>query len=278
MDVVGPLRIEAVAASLDRSHQSGIVEVGFGDQEALARCVRAQLLQDVQGRAVEDRMHGVQAQAVEVVIAQPHLRVLDAKIAHRCRVSPVEVDRVAPGRAVAIGEVRTEARKVVALRTEVVVYHVQHHRQPSRMRFVHELLQAFGASVSVMRRPEVHAVVAPSAVARKLAHGHELDPAHSQLDQVVEMLHRARERPGGAEGADVQLVEDEVAQRPAAPGLVMPIEAAVVDGARGPVHPRRLPRRAGVGEAVAVQHVAVVGAVYGFGLGAIPASLAWCHG
>src|SRR5438045_3450334 len=92
------------------------------------------------------------------------------------------------------------------------------------------------------------------------------------------MLHRARERPGGAEGADVQLVEDEVAQRPAAPGLVMPIEAAVVDGARGPVHPRRLPRRAGVGEAVAVQHVAVVGAVYGFGLGAIPASLAWRHG
>ena len=46
--------------------------------------------------AVDDRVHGVEAQAVEVVLLEPVERVVDEEVAHRARLS--EVDRGAPGR------------------------------------------------------------------------------------------------------------------------------------------------------------------------------------
>jgi hypothetical protein len=49
---------------------------------------------------------------------------------------------------------------------------------------VHELLQAIGSSVAVVRSVEVNAVIAPIAVTGKLGHGHQLDGVDAELFEI----------------------------------------------------------------------------------------------
>ena len=67
----------------------------------------------------------------------------------------------------------------------------------------------------MVRRERQHAVVAPAAVAGKLADRHHLDQRDAEVDKVVEVLDRARERARGGERADVQLVDHGARQRAA---------------------------------------------------------------
>ena len=68
-----------------------------------------QLLEEVHGRSVDEGVHGVEAQAVEVVVAQPHQGVVAEEAAHLLAARAVEIHGRAPGRLVAVGEVRAEA-------------------------------------------------------------------------------------------------------------------------------------------------------------------------
>ena len=51
-------------------------------------------------------MHGVEAQAVEVIFLEPVQRVVDEEVAHRPRLGAVDIDAGAPRRLVAVGEER----------------------------------------------------------------------------------------------------------------------------------------------------------------------------
>ena len=78
--------------------------------EARRLCVKSvgELGQDVARAEVEDAVNGVEAQPVHVIFGQPVERVVDEEPAHLVAVGPVEVERGAPGRLVAIGEVGAE--------------------------------------------------------------------------------------------------------------------------------------------------------------------------
>src|SRR6185437_6890687 len=62
------------------------------------------LAQDVVGAAVLDRMHGVEAQSVEMIFLEPVERVLDEEVAHGPALGAVEIDRRAPWRPMTLGE------------------------------------------------------------------------------------------------------------------------------------------------------------------------------
>lgn len=113
-----------------------------------------------------DGMHGVQAQAVAAVLAQPHQGVLDKVLAH---LGAAEVDRGAPGRLPVLAEKRAGVlMQVIAVGAEVVVDHVHQHHQAVAVGIVDQRAQLLGAAVAVLRRVGQHAVVAPVAFARKL--------------------------------------------------------------------------------------------------------------
>ena len=86
VEVVGPLGVEPVAAGSRRAHEPGVVEVALGDEPQRAAEVGAPARRTSVGAAasrmwmadcVDDGVHGVEAQPVDVVVAQPH--------AGRCR-------------------------------------------------------------------------------------------------------------------------------------------------------------------------------------------------
>ena len=121
VEVVIPLRVQAVPAGLRRGHEPGIVGVGLGDQHQIPvqpsrerPDLGGQLLQQVHSAAVLERVHRVEPQTVQMVVAQPHQRVRHDERPDLVGARLVQVDRGAPGRDVRIGEVRAEVGEPVA--------------------------------------------------------------------------------------------------------------------------------------------------------------------
>ena len=73
-----------------------------------------ELLKKVNRGAVDEGVDGVEAQAVDVIVAQPHEGVVAEEAADLVAAGVLEVDGVAPRREVIGGEVGAELAGVVA--------------------------------------------------------------------------------------------------------------------------------------------------------------------
>src|SRR5579864_9800747 len=101
-----------------------------------------ELFEDMDRRVVDDGVNRVQPQPVDVVVANPHGGVVDHEPAYLVAAGSVEVDAPSPKRPVAPAEVRAELGKKVAGRAEMVVDHVEDHRETGTMAPVDQALQA----------------------------------------------------------------------------------------------------------------------------------------
>ena len=266
VEIVVPLSVEPVPARLARRDQLRVVEVGLGDQRQRPALVGRQrghldrhLLEQVHVGRVAEGVHGVDPQAVDVVVLQPHPDVVEDEPAYLARALAVEVDQVAPGVAARL-EVRPELRQVVPRRPEVVVDHVLDHAHAGLVAAVHEPLVAGRSAVRLVDRVPQHAVVAPVVHAAHRVDRHQLDQVDAEGAQVAEPPERRVERPLSGERPDVELVDHRAAQLPTGPGLVVPHVGRGIEGSRALVDARRLtPRpRVGSGRVRVVDQVAVV--------------------
>ena len=176
MKVVAPLRIESEAELFGGCDDAGIVEIALGDRvDAAGRALRAfahgrrQVLQERLGGMIDDRVHGIDAQAVDVKLIDPLQRVVNEEPAHVVAVRAVEIERQSPRRLVAVGEVRAVLAEIVSLGTEVVVDDVEEDGQAARVTGVDETLQRDRSAVRLLRRADVDAVVAPVRDRRETA-------------------------------------------------------------------------------------------------------------
>ena len=125
------------------------------------------------------------------------------------------------------------------------------------MRGVHEAGEAGGPAVRAVRARQEDAVVAPPVAAGELGDRHDLDRGDTELGERAEARDDAVEGAFGAERADVQLVDDEVAQRGRRRQLGDG-ERARVDDARRAAQAVRLVAAARVGQRGPVEHEPVV--------------------
>ena len=104
--------------------------------------------EDVIGRVVDDGLHGVEAQTIEMEFIDPIAGIGDEKLPDRPGVGLVEVDRAAPVGFVmpAVESVREHVEVVVG-RAEVVIDHVENHAEPEAMRLVDEAAEIIGAAI-----------------------------------------------------------------------------------------------------------------------------------
>ena len=204
---------------------------------------------------VEDGVGRVQAQAVDVEIAQPIQGVLDEKLPHARAARTVVVDGLAPGRAVAVGEVRPEIAQVVSFGPQVVVDHVEDHGEPCAVAGVDEARQPGRAAVGQACGKGKDAVVAPVAPARELGHGHELEAGDAERAQMRQSFDDGVERALRRERADVDFVIDAPVRGRRHERGVGPGEGVGIDQGRGAVDVIRLVARGWIGAArPAVQH------------------------
>src|SRR3546814_8862207 len=96
---------------------------------------------------IVDRVHRVEAQAVEAIFVQPVQCVVNEELAYR---PAPEVDRRAPRCMAIFGEeIRCVGMEVIAVRSEVVVDDIDEDHQTERVRRVDQLLE-------FIRRSEEH--------------------------------------------------------------------------------------------------------------------------
>ncbi len=138
-------------------------------------------------RIVFDGLHRVEPQTVEVVFANPKLRVLHHVAPYVLATDVVVVDGVAPGRLVMRGEVRTKHLQVIALGAEVVVDNVEDDGQAKLVRRVDEAAECAGPAIVRLHGVGRHAVVAPVARARRRGNGHDLDHRDAQVLQILQL-------------------------------------------------------------------------------------------
>jgi hypothetical protein len=162
-----------------------------------------QLREEMTIRFVDQRVHGVKPQPVEVVVHHPVERVVEEEAAHVLAVGTIEVDGITPRCLVSIGGVRAELVQMVPGGPEVVVHNVEQNADPPRVSRVDEPLQCLRPSVRLVHRVRRDPVVPPTAFAVEGRDGHQLDHVHAEEDEVIEVVDHAVEGAGRAERPDV---------------------------------------------------------------------------
>ena len=275
VEVIGPLRVEArrlwPAAQQRRpvvlvfKHQvdmpprlhRGAYAVGKAAQEAL----------------LGDCMDRIEPQAVEAIFVQPIQRILREVVAN---LRAAEVDGGAPGRVQVVAEERLgEHMDVCAVRTEMVIHHVQHDHQPKAMRVVDQSLQVVWRAIGSVRRERQHTVIAPVVVARKIRDWHDLDGCDAKGLQFRQALPDACET---THGPGVAFVDDGLVPRAAHPSRMLPVKRPGIDDDACVMDIACLLPGCGVGHAQPVrQPVAVAGPGRGKADFAVPAAGGGLH-
>src|SRR3954468_17838689 len=83
-----------------------------------------QLLQKGNCRCIDNCMHRIEPQAIHVIVAQPHDRVVTKEPADLITIRTVEIETRSPRGRVPSRKVRAKLRQVVAAGTKMVVYNV----------------------------------------------------------------------------------------------------------------------------------------------------------
>ena len=236
MKVIAPLRIESQSADRCREQDLRRVQVALGNGEDLppqafgALADRGtEVLQKGLGRMIDDGMHRIDPQRIDMELVDPHESVLDEIAPHVIAVGTIEIHGLAPRRLVAVGEVGSEFAEVVPFRSEVVVDDIEDDGEIVGVRRVDQTLEGQRPAVGALRRIGLDAVVAPVPRSRKLGDGEQLDRRHAELFELVEAADDGVKRPFRREGADVQLVDDVRLKWQTSPMAVLPVEIAVHD-------------------------------------------------
>ena len=177
--IIAPLRWNGIAALFARTQYPSVVKITFRNQIKRSSQLTAEKLnrafklgEKVICAEIEVTVNGVEPQCIDVEVFEPKERVFFEESANTTALSIVEIYCLAPGRAVLVGEIRSELAQVISFRADVVVHHVKTDREPVFMRVVYKSLQGDRATVSILNRKRVHPVVAPIARSRELRERH----------------------------------------------------------------------------------------------------------
>src|SRR6476661_6974326 len=110
-------------------------------------------------RRVSDRVRRVEPEAVNVKFTAPIACVFDKEVAHRFQ---LEIQAVAPGRLVPrIEIVAAISAEIIAVRTEMVVDHVENDSETAPMCRIDQRTQIVRSAIDASWRVKQHPVVTP---------------------------------------------------------------------------------------------------------------------
>ena len=253
MEIVVVQPVQSAAAAIRWTQQLGLLGLVLGDDHdlAISGCRSSPLRQrgnDVFGRRIEDLLRRIQAEPVDVILANPVLDVGQHQLADRRGLRSIEVERLTPFVAVAVGEVLArKASQVVAIGPEVVVDHIEQDSKTMAVGLVHELPQIVRAAVQACRREPADAVVAPTELTGELRDWHQLNRTDAEPLQTFEMDRGGCPGAFRRERARVQLVKREPLHSQTRPAGVAPDIAGWIDELGQAVRPVGLISRGRVG-------------------------------
>jgi hypothetical protein len=119
---------------------------------------------------------------------------------------------------------------------EVVVHDVEDHGDAPPMALLDQRLQRIGAAVGRLDSEDLGRVIAPGTSAGEFGHRHDLDGIDPEILEMPQLFSRRLEGPGPivarvrvVEGADVQLVNDQLIAGADPEVVPLPVESRIVD-------------------------------------------------
>ena len=214
VEVVAPDGIDTVASLRCGKNVARMVLVGFGDDDDGAVLGGGEVMNaggdlgdDVRGGIVLDGLNGVEAESVEMIIAQPVESVFPDEVADVRASGVVVIDGVAPESFVARGEVGTELREVIALVAEMVVNNIEDDGESVKVGGIDEAAERGGASVVGLHTVEADTIVSPIARAGNGVERHEFDGGDAEIAKVRQAMDGGIESTGASESANMEFVE-----------------------------------------------------------------------
>src|SRR5579863_9560557 len=194
VDIIIPLRV--IPASLAISIEiSGRVVVVLENKMDVPRVSErfsdsfGNLGKNVGDGVVNNRVHRIKAQTVEVILLQPIKCIVNKEVANKSTSATIEVNRITPGSSMAVGkEFRGILAQVVSFRTKVVVDDIQKYHQPYLVGCLDQVLKILGSAVRTIGCVRQNAVVAPVSLSGKIGNWHEFKSSDSQLREIIQLL------------------------------------------------------------------------------------------
>src|ERR1700730_9830645 len=134
----------------------------------------------------------------------------------------------------------------------MVINDVQRYRQAMPVRRINEFLQTARASVRILWRERLHAVISPVAPAGELRYRHQFNGCDSQFTHLGQVRDENLKSSFSRVRAHVQFVENSVLQFWPTPGRVRPFEIVQIDHLRWAVNTFGLKARGGIGPLAAI--------------------------
>jgi hypothetical protein len=219
-----------------------VIQIAFGNEMepasgafGLAGCGSREFGEERSGRLIKDGVDGIEAEGIDMELGLPEEGVLQEKVADGITVGPVEVEGLSPGSAIAISEVGGEISEVIAFGPEVIVDDVQNDREAGRVTGIDQFLEAVRSAIGILHGEWIGAVVAPVAGPGELGHGQQFDGGDAEVTELVEVFDDGFEGASLGERADMQFINDKVAEGQPGPLRVGPWKGGI-DDSGGAMH------------------------------------------
>jgi hypothetical protein len=244
VEIIVPLSIQSVSSLPWRLKDSNIVQIAFGDHHEVAAqllCLAvnrvAQLMEDMPGTEIEDPVHGIEAEAIDMVLYHPVKGISDDEFSDLITPWAVEIDRRSPGSFVAIRTIRPVIAAIISFRAKVVIDHIENHSQSLLVTFVDQPFQSPWPPIAVLRGVETGSIIPPISLSRELSDRHQFDSAHPEiLLQIIEMGENRLKGPFLGERSGVDFIKDRLLQRYSFPSLIFPLKFIGFDDLRRAVY------------------------------------------
>src|SRR5712692_3444604 len=218
MKIIAPLCVEPPSSRADIGDDPAVVEITLGNDQdgppqrsGLGVHSLTQFLQYMRRAGVTDAMDRIQAQGIDMILGDPVQGIIDEIAAYLGAAFTIEVHSLTPRSLVAISEIGTVLCKVVSLRPQMVVDHIQHHGQSFFVTGIDQRLQALRATVRQVRSVEVSPVIAPISLPRKLGYRHEFHSGNAKvIFQIVEIRDDGSKRSAWRKGPRMEFIENQI--------------------------------------------------------------------
>jgi hypothetical protein len=132
VEIVIPLSIQAKASLLGRIDDPDVVKIAFSnhpDKTTQFPCLLVNgfpdVEKDVPGTEIEDTVDRVDSKTVHMIFRHPVKGIIDDEVPDLIALRAIEVDRRTPWGFVTIGEIGSVIGKIVPLRPQMVVDHIE---------------------------------------------------------------------------------------------------------------------------------------------------------
>ena len=180
--------------------------------------------QDMLVAFVEQRLHSVDTQPIDVKVSDPIGSIADNKVAHGAGAFAVIIEGGAPFVFVAGGEEVLAVGAEMVAHAHMVVNDIKDHPEPEGMGAIDEAAHGVGFAIGGERGIGEGHVIAPAETALEGADGHDLDNRNAGVLEVLQPLGRRGPGAFGGKGANMKFIKHLVLAVDAGPAFVRPGE------------------------------------------------------